>query len=181
MKDSKIIDKVTDLDFNYPSKELVNPTIRYASRGVVFNESGLVAVIHKVLKNEYKLPGGGIENENPREAFLREVLEETGCLVEITDYLGIIIEEKSLTNFKQISHVYIARVLKDTKKLHLTHKELDEGTTIIWESFERAYELIQKSQDELKGSVYDTRYQSLFMVKRDEKIMDYVKRLGKTR
>ena len=45
-----------------------------------------IAIFYKSNKNEYKLPGGGMENdENPEEAFKREVLEETGCVVEIVN------------------------------------------------------------------------------------------------
>ena len=37
---------------------------------------------NKKKKNEYKLPGGGIDyGETPNEAFIREALEETGCKI----------------------------------------------------------------------------------------------------
>lgn len=121
MKKDNIIGIVKDSNFNMEVKPLKNPEIRYASRGIVFNDKGEIAVFNKKNKNEYKLPGGGIEEKEDKiEAFKREVLEETGCFVEITNYLGIIIEEKSLTNFKQISYVYTAKVIKNLNKLNLT-------------------------------------------------------------
>lgn len=174
MKEDNIIDIVSDRDLGLISKDLNNPIIRYAARGIVINDDGDVAVINKKIKNEYKLPGGGIENnENQEEAFLREVFEETGCYVEITDYLGTIIEEKSLTNFKQISYVFVGKVLENTNKLHLTEKESDEKTTLLWKSLDDALKLIKDSQANIKGSIYDSKYQSLFVVKRDEKILAY--------
>ena len=58
--------KVTDTDFDI--KEINNieqPRIRFGARGIVLNNEGKIAIIHKVNKNEYKLPGGGIdENED---------------------------------------------------------------------------------------------------------------------
>ena len=182
MKKDKVIDIVTDLDFNIDKKELSNPIIRYASRGIIFDKSGNLAVINKEAKNEYKLPGGGIEDgERPEEAFLREVLEETGCQVEISDYLGTIIEEKSLTNFKQISYVFVGKVLKNTKVLNLTEKEIKENTILIWKDIKTAYELIKNCQENIIGSMFDTKYQSLFMAKRDEKILSYYLKNKKSR
>lgn len=174
MKEDNLIDIVSDLDFGLISKDLDNPIIRYASRGIVFDDNDNIAIINKRLKNEYKLPGGGIEsNENPKEAFLREVFEETGCHIEITNYLGKIVEEKGLTNFKQVSYVFVGRVLKNTKELHLTKKETDEKTVLLWKKMDEALKLIKDSQENIMGSMYDSKYQSLFVVKRDEKILTY--------
>lgn len=179
--EEEIICIVNDQDFNLDSKELINPVVRLASRGLVFNEKGEIAIFHKKNKNEYKLPGGGVEiGEDLENAFLREVLEETGCIVEIVEKLGITIEEKSLTNFKQISHVFVAIVKDDTKVLHLTKKEQDEGSIVIWTTPQEGHQLIENSIENIIGSKYDDRYQSLFMVKRDALILHhYLKRKTK--
>ena len=167
-----IIAKITDEDLGLPKKELVSPFIRYASRGIVYNDDGKIAVFHKKNKNEYKLPGGGIEeNENKIEAFKREILEETGCEVFNIEELGITIEEKGETDFCQISYVYKAQVLRDTKNLHLTPKEIDEGGELLWLNIEDAYKLIMECSDNIVGSKYESRYQTLFMVKRDALIL----------
>lgn len=174
MKKDNIIGIVKDSNFNLKVKPLKNPEIRYASRGIIFNDKGEIAVFNKKNKNEYKLPGGGIEEKEDKiEAFKREVLEETGCLVEITNYLGIIIEEKSLTNFKQISYVYVAKVIKNLNKLNLTLKEQEEGATLLWKDLNKALNLITNCQRELVVSKYDNLYKSLFMVERDKKILEY--------
>lgn len=116
--------KITDEDFGIEPKEMNNPRLRLGSRGIVIREDGKIAVFNKSNKNEYKLPGGGIEgDENPEEAFKREVLEETGCEVEIIKALGTTEECKTLDNFKQISYVFVGKVLKDTKQLNVTEKE----------------------------------------------------------
>ena len=72
MPDIKII---TDKDFNLDAVELNNPRIRIGARGLVFNNDNKIAILNKKNKNEYKLVGGGVEeNEEPQVAFKREVL-----------------------------------------------------------------------------------------------------------
>ena len=81
-----LICKITDKDIGEKYNEIDNPKIRFAARGIVIRDDGKIAIFYKSNKNEYKLPGGGMENdENPEEAFKREVLEETGCVVEIVN------------------------------------------------------------------------------------------------
>lgn len=172
--EDNVIAIIKDSNFHLKDKELNDPLIRYASRGLVFNDQNEIAVFHKKNKNEYKLPGGGIKkNENPVEAFYREVLEETGCVVEILDCLGTIIEEKSSTNFKQVSYVYVSRVINDSRKLNLTEKEKEEGAVLLWKSIQDALDLITNCQENLVGSLYDDLYRSLFMVERDKEILNY--------
>ena len=126
-----LICKLTDQDIGEEYFELENPELRLSSRGIVVREDGKIAVFYKTNKNECKLPGGGIENkENPEEAFKREVLEETGCIVEIIEKLCITEEYKYQTNFKQISNVFIGKVIEDTIQLNITQKEKDEGA--VW-------------------------------------------------
>jgi len=89
----KLIYKVTDKDIGEIPVEMKNPRTRLGARGIVVREDGKIAVFNKANKNEYKLPGGGIEGkEEPKEAFKREVLEETGCEVEIIETIGTIEE-----------------------------------------------------------------------------------------
>ena len=103
-----LICKITDKDIGEQYFETENPKLRLSARGIVVRDDKKIAVFNKDNKNEYKLPGGGIENdENPEEAFKREVLEETGCIVEIVQSLGITEEYKCQSNFKQISNVFV--------------------------------------------------------------------------
>lgn len=95
---------------------MLNPVIRNGARGIVIRQDGKIAIFYKSNKKQYKLPGGGIENnETPEIAFKREVLEETGCNVEIIKKLGITKEYKSRENFLQTSHIFISKVANDTK------------------------------------------------------------------
>ena len=169
----KLICKITDKDIGENYIEMKNPKLRLGARGIVIREDGKVAVFNKSNKNEYKLPGGGIEGEEkPEEAFKREVLEETGCEVEIIQNLGTTEEYKSLNNFKQISYVFIGKVLRDTKQLNVTKKEKEEGAKLLWETPEKALELITECFDKLVASKYSSIYSTKFVVLRDRRILE---------
>ena len=79
-----LICKLTDNDIGENYIELDSPQLRLGARGIVIRKDGKIALFNKTNKNEYKLPGGGIEcDELPEIAFKREVLEETGCIIDI--------------------------------------------------------------------------------------------------
>ncbi len=165
---------LTDKDIGLEEIPFNNPMIRYGARGIVVNDDGKIAIFNKTLKNEFKLPGGGLEdNESPQEAFIREVMEETGCVVEITRDLGTIEEHKSHGNFKQISYVFVSKVITNTNELHLTTKERAEGSKLLWVDENEALELISNCYDKLVSSKYESVYFTKFIVIRDKEILKY--------
>lgn len=169
----KLIARITDKEIGEQLVKYDNPLKRIASRGIVVNDNGEIAILYKRKKNEYKLPGGGHEkNETKEETFKREVLEETGCNVEIVDYMGYTEEIESKMNSTQISYVFISKVTKDTKKLHLTQKEIEEGGELIWLTPKVALQLISECFDKLKASKYDSIYSTKFVIKRDQAILN---------
>ena len=173
----KYIKKLTDEDFDLKVKEFNNPRYRRGARGVILNGKNEIAILNKANKNEYKLIGGGIEeNEEPTKAFKREALEESGCKVEIDDFLGIIREEKSQDNFIQDSNVYLAHVIEDTNKLDLTAKEKEEGARLVWLNLDDAMKLIKDSEKNIVASKYENVYHTKFIVRRDYAILKYYKR-----
>lgn len=170
----KCIRVLRDEDFGLESVEFNNPRIRYGARGIIIREDGKIAIFNKSNKNEYKLPGGGVDKgEDIKEAFKREALEETGCEIEIIDELGTIEEHKSLDNFKQISYLFVGKVLKDNNKLELTQKEKDEGAKLIWVDKEEGLKLITNCLENLKESKYENLYHSKFIVLRERYILEY--------
>lgn len=170
----ELICKITDEDIGEKIIDMEDPKLRLGARGIVIREDGKIAVFNKSNKNEYKLPGGGLEGEEkPEEAFKREVLEETGCEVEIIENLGTTEEYKSLNNFKQISYVFVCKVIKDTKQLNVTEKEKDEGAKLLWENPEKALKLITECFDKLNASKYASIYSTKFVVLRDKRILEY--------
>ena len=174
-----LICKITDNDIGEKDIGFENPKVRNAARGIVIREDGKIAIFNKSNKKEYKLPGGGMENdENPEEAFKREVLEETGCRVEIIKRLGIAEEHKSQINFKQVSNVFVGKVVEDTKQLNVTEKEKEEGAKLTWETPEKALELIRDCYENLVASNYESIYATKFIVLRDRKILEYYLKSG---
>ncbi len=169
-----LICKITDNDIGENYIEIENPKIRLGARGIVIRDDGKIAIFNKANKNEYKLPGGGIEDyEEPEEAFKREVLEETGCIVDIIEKLGITEEYKCQSKFKQTSTVFYGKVIEDTKQLHITQKEKDEGARLLWETPKNALKLITECYDKLVKSDYESVYATKFVVLRDRKILEY--------
>ena len=169
----EIICKITDKDIGEKVINMENSKLRLGARGIVIRKDGKIAVFNKSNKNEYKLPGGGLEGEEkPEDAFRREVLEETGCEVEIIDTLGTTEEYKSLNNFKQISYIFVGKVINDTKQLNVTEKEKNEGAKLIWETPEKALELIAGCFNQLTASKYSSVYSTKFVVLRDRKILE---------
>lgn len=163
-----------DEDLGLESVEFNNPRVRYGARGIIINDLGKIAIFNKSKKNEYKLPGGGIdENESPEEAFKREALEETGCEIEIMKDLGTIEEHKSLDNFKQTSYIFVAKVIEDKGKLNLTKKEKDEGAKLLWVDDKEALQLVTECFGNLKASQYENLYHSKFIAVRDRYILEY--------
>lgn len=175
----KCIKVITDEDFGLHSIAFDNPRHRYGARGIIFNKDNKIAILNKTKKNEYKLVGGGIEeDEEPAEAFQREVLEEAGCYVEIDECLGTTEELKTLDNFKQTSYVYVAHVIEDTNQTKFTDKEIAEGSQLLWLDLDEAMKLIKDSENKIVSSNFENIYHTRFIVKRDYEILNYYKSIN---
>lgn len=175
MEEIKLIRKITDEDIGEIAKENNGKyRLRKSARGIILNTQGKIAILNKENKNEFKLPGGGVEEgENYEQAFVREALEETGCKVDILDFLGYTEEIKSHENFRQLSYCYVGKVVENTKSTGYTKKEIDEGAKILWLDIKEAYEKIKKSIGNIKGSKYDNLYRTKFIPVRDVVILEY--------
>lgn len=172
-----LIDTIKDEDIGEKTVSVEKYRKRYGARGIVIREDGKIAVFNKSLKNEYKLPGGGIdEGEETAEAFKREVFEETGCKIEIIDFLGTIEEVKTQDSFKQMSYVYVGKVIEDTKQLHVTEHEKAEGAKLLWKEPKEALKLISDCFDKLLPSPCESDlssvYHTKFIIRRDTKILE---------
>lgn len=172
----ELICKITDKDIGEIPIDMKNPRLRLAARGIITKEDGKIALQKKCNTNEFKLIGGGIENEEePSLAFKREVLEETGCIVEIIEQLGITEEYISMKNTKQISYIFVAKVINDLHTLELTEKEKNEGAELLWVTPEEALKLVKDSYDKLLPSNYVEEYdvyRMRFIALRDRRILE---------
>ena len=131
-------------------------------------------MVVKTKINEYKLPGGGREGEETEEeTFYREIFEETGCRVKIVEKLGTILEERENIDMKQISTIFVSELVEDTKELHPTEKEIDEGLTVEWMEVGAALEAVKNSFELVLGDDYEDLYNARFVLKRDLAILEY--------
>lgn len=172
---------IKNVDFDIPflgkitdsNDVLVKPLTRYSARGFLKSEDK-IAVFFKERINEFKLPGGGILiGETPTQAFEREIFEETGCLIENVKLIGYIEENKSKTNFRQISFIFTSTVKEDTGTSHLTFEEKENDSKVIFRDYESACKLIAECKNKLVNFCEESLYQEQFLLLRDEKILKY--------
>lgn len=153
----KLVKYITDFKLGYKASAKTDEdwNVRQAVRAILLNEKDEIALMHIAKYDVYKLPGGGVdEGESLDEAFIREMLEETGCEAKKTDVIGITIEKRDQWKMFQVSHCFIAKA-KKVKSLELTDEEKESGFSLHWiESIDKALELVNKN----KSDRYDDKY-----------------------
>lgn len=160
---------ITDADINGGEPKIMSDFSRYGSRGIILNDENLSGMILMTANGFYKLPGGGIElGEREKDAFVREVREQTGLSCEIICELGTVEEHKGKSGFSQFSYAYLGRVRGDAKKHSAAANERLLDCSVNWMSLEDAAAVMNKSL-EMCGD-----YKMRFMMMREKKIIDYV-------
>ncbi|EFU43407.1 NUDIX hydrolase [Paenibacillus vortex V453] len=164
----QLIRRITDSDILGGAPEYMDTVSRYGSRGVLVDDILNVAMMYMSKINLYKLPGGGINvGENIRDAFLREIKEETGYVAEIIHELGCIEEHKNKNNFMQYSYCFIAKAHKSYgNTMMLTDSESQLGMTVEWMAFEKALKVMDCSASNCND------YSTKFMILRDKIILE---------
>lgn len=174
----KCIKTITDSDFGIKSVPMKELKQRFGARGIVFNDNQEIAILYMKNKNAYKLIGGGIENnEQPVEAFKREVLEEIGYKIKIDEYLGTIDEIKSHINFKQTSYVYVSHIIENIGHTNFTKEEIDGGAEILWIEIDDAINLIKNCEKQLNTLCLEDAVHLRFIVRRDYEILNYYRNI----
>ena len=118
---------------------------RRASRAIVFDNDGKVALLNATKKSYHKLPGGGIEEgEDIKAALGRELLEEIGCVVDNLRELGII-EEFRNGNLKlhQLSYCFLADIVGEKGIPNLEDGEAADGFETVWVDLEEAIKILE--------------------------------------
>jgi len=158
MKNLKII-KDEDLGLNNPAPAVYKE--RVASRAIVFDKEGNIALLHATKKNYHKLPGGGVEEgEDIISALKREVLEETGCSIENIRELGAIEEYRNKFELHQISYCFLADLAGDKGIPNLEEGEIADGFEPVWITMQDAIKTLES-----EANIED--YQGKFIQVRD--------------
>ncbi len=170
-----LVSHITSADIKETFESKYNTEVfgRVAVRAVLLNEKNQVALMHISKFHAYKLPGGGVDDEeNLEKAFKREVLEETGYSCEIEGELGFVVEERApredlthvdLKGMIQISFCYLAKAIQFVG-VELTDEEAEKGFELVWvDSIDEAIQLIKMSYKDIE----DAKFMSL----RDEAIL----------
>ena len=116
---------------------------RITARAIVKNRDGLYAVMYSDKFMLHSLPGGGVEDgEDVLTALRREVYEETGCVCDEIQELGVVTENRASLDYTQINYYFVVTTTHTTGENHLTEAEQDSRTIVRWETFAEMVRLI---------------------------------------
>lgn len=148
---------------------------RNAVRAVIINEKKILMVFLEKTQ-EYKFPGGGVEeNETNEEALEREVLEESGCIVsEINGKIGTIVEYGIDINdknkiFKMTSDYYSVNIENKRFKQKLEKYEKELMFKPCWVEIRDAY----------KANKYllNNKLETTPWIKRETRVLEILKEI----
>lgn len=137
--------------------------IREACRGIVVKDDKIL-LSYETNTDMYNIPGGGLEqNESYEECCAREVAEETGVKVEVTQKYFLTNEYYEEWLF--ISHYFICKYIGTTER-KLSPREIKVGMEPRWVPLNEAIEIFSKHQDyaatdEEKRGIYLREYNAL--------------------
>lgn len=138
---------------------------RKTARAIVRTQDKLYAVMYSAKFHLYSLPGGGIEgDEDALAAVQREIYEETGCVCDCIEELGIVTENRASLDYTQINHYFIVKTSHAAQENHLTAAEKANRTEVQWYPLDEAIRLI-------KTQVFE-RIQQKYLQARDVAALD---------
>ena len=124
-------------------------------RAILLDEDDRMALMylpkyrHNGGKDLYMIPGGGVENhEDLRKALGREMLEETGCHINIVEEIGYIENTEAEDIWTAVTYYYIAKVVGEKGQLQLTEHEKDSQFELQWHNLEKALNIIEMQAED---------------------------------
>ncbi|MBO0450917.1 MULTISPECIES: NUDIX hydrolase [Enterococcus] len=119
-----------------------NYQARYAAYAILMNEDEKIALI-QAPNGAFFLPGGEIEgNETKEEAIEREMLEELGFEIVLSDYLGQ--ADEYFYSRHRATFFYNPGYFYSAKSWEKVSEPLEEGNHSLWESPQAAINLLKR-------------------------------------
>ena len=120
---------------------------RITARAIIKNQDGRYAVMYADKFKLHSLPGGGVEDgEDVLTTLRREVYEETGCVCDEIQELGIVAENRASLDYTQINYYFVVTTTHTPGENHLTESELDSRTVVKWVDFDELMQLINDQE-----------------------------------
>ncbi len=118
--------------------------LREACRGIVIKDDKIL-LTYEVNTDQWFIPGGGLETDEAlKECLVRELSEETGCIVK-PEYEYLTINEY-YDEWLFVSHYFVCECVGETER-KLTEMEIKNGLEPRWISLNEAVEIFSKYQD----------------------------------
>ena len=148
---------------------------RPSARGIIFTDDNKIALVYSKNEHYYKFPGGGIhEDEDKRQALIREVQEEVGLIVipeSICEFGSVLRRQKSNispnTIFEQENFYYACKVENQIVEQNLDSYEAEAGFILSFVDLDEAINtnLAYKSEDCF----------NVIMIQRETKVLQMIK------
>lgn len=103
---------------------------RTACRGIILRE-GKLLLSYEAKHDQWMLPGGGLEpGETSEECCVREIAEESGCMIRLTS--GCLLEiEEYYENWRWVNRYYLGECVGSCER-SLTEREKEAGLVPNW-------------------------------------------------
>ena len=147
---------------------------RPSARAIIF-KGDKIALVYATNEKYYKFPGGGIhDDEDKREALLREVKEEVGLTVipeSITEYGSVLRRQKSdkdpNTVFEQENYYYRCEVEDKEGSQNLDEYEKDAGFMLVYADIDEAI----KTNGEYRSECFFNEV----MIGREKRVLEMIR------
>lgn len=129
-------------------------------KGLLLNSRGKILLAHN--NNTYQFPGGHVEeNESMDECIIREIKDETGISLEITEEPFLCIETYDADYFgtgkKVLNSIYYYRFLTDKEpdfsKTHYDELELATDFNLFYLKFTDLESFLRKNMDSMDANI----------------------------
>lgn len=130
--------------------------VREGCRGIVISD-GKILLSYERKVDQYLIPGGGIEEgESLSDCCIRELMEETGIIVNPRErYLTL---DEYYHEYYFLSHYFVCDVIGECER-QLTKTERENGLEPVWVDFDKALNIFAeyesyKTTNEIRYGAY---------------------------